>query len=134
MDGQGERAAQLDEALLVLERWAPPTSPPTVVNGVAVIGHYVVENQSTDVPPGLIRGYDATTGAFRWAFDPGRPDDHGQPPPGTSYTPSTPNSWTIASGDDALGLVYVSMGMARPTSAAVGAHPAYPASARRWSR
>ena len=94
--------------------WAHPTSPPTIVNGIAVIGHYIVDNQTTQVPPGVIRGYDALTGALRWAFDPGRPNDPRPPGPGQNYTPSTPNSWTTFSGDPALGLVYVPMGNGSP--------------------
>ncbi len=35
-------------------------------------------------------------------------------PPGQNYTPSTPNSWTLFSGDDALGLVYIPMGNGSP--------------------
>jgi quinoprotein glucose dehydrogenase len=101
-----------------LSRFAPglinPTSPPTIVRDVAVIGSYVVDNQSTKAPPGVIRGYDAVTGALRWAFDPGRPDLHGPLPPGQSYTASTPNSWAPFSGDQALGLVYLPMGNGSP--------------------
>ena len=95
-------------------RWFHPNSPPTIVNGVAVIGHYIADNQSTQMPPGVIRGYDAVTGQLRWAFDPGRPDQTAPLPPGQNYTPSTPNAWAPASGDDALGLVYVPMGNGSP--------------------
>lgn len=94
--------------------WTNPTSPPAIVHGVAVIGAYIIDNQSTFVPPGVIRGYDAVTGALKWAFDPGRPDDHAAPAPGQAYTPSTPNSWPPFSGDEALGLVYLPMGMGSP--------------------
>ena len=61
-----------------------------------------------------IRGYDAVTGVLRWAFDPGKPDQHAPLAPGQTYTPSTPNSWTAFSGDEALGLVYVPMGNGSP--------------------
>jgi quinoprotein glucose dehydrogenase len=94
--------------------WINPTSPPAIVHGTAVIGSYIIDDQSTHVPPGVIRGYDAVTGALKWAFDPGRPDDHGPLPPGQVYTPSTPNSWPPFSGDEALGLVYLPMGMGSP--------------------
>ena len=94
--------------------WSHPTSPPAIVNGVAVIGAYVVDNQATDVPPGVIRGYDAVTGALRWAFDPDRPVDHAAPGPGRSYTPSSPNAWTVLSGDPRLNLVFVPMGNGSP--------------------
>jgi quinoprotein glucose dehydrogenase len=101
-------------------RWSHPTSPPTVVNGVAVVGAYVVDNQSVDVPPGVIRGYDAVTGQLKWAFDPGQPDDTSPKPPGHIYTVATPNSWTVASGDEALGLVYIATGNGSPDF--VGGH------------
>jgi len=94
--------------------WINPTSPPTIVHGTAVIGSYIIDNASTRVPPGVIRGFDAVTGALKWAFDPGKPDDHGPLAPGQSYTPSTPNSWTAFSGDEALGMVYVPMGNGSP--------------------
>ena len=97
-----------------LPGWSNPTSPPTIVRGTAVIGAFVVDNQSVDVPPGVIRGYDAVTGQQKWAFDPGRPDDPTPAAPGKNYTPSTPNSWTVFSGDEALGLVYVPMGNGSP--------------------
>ncbi len=95
-------------------RWSHPTSPPTIVNGTAVIGAYVVDNQSTQVPPGVVRGYDAVTGRLKWAFDSERADATVPLGPGEHYTPATPNSWSIASGDDALGLVYLPMGNGSP--------------------
>ncbi len=94
--------------------WINPTSPPAIVRGTAVIGAFIVDNQSTHVPPGVIRGYDAVTGKLKWAFDPGRPDDHGPLAPGQTYTPSTPNSWPPFSGDEDLGLVYLPMGNGSP--------------------
>jgi quinoprotein glucose dehydrogenase len=94
--------------------WTNPTSPPAIVHGTAVIGAYIIDNASTRVPPGVIRGFDAVTGALKWVFDPDKPDDHAPLPPGGTYTPSTPNSWTVFSGDEALGLVYVPMGNGSP--------------------
>jgi quinoprotein glucose dehydrogenase len=94
--------------------WVNPTSPPAIVHGTAVIGSFIVDNFSTRVPPGVIRGYDAVTGQLKWAFDPGKPDDHNAPAPGATYTLSTPNSWTAFSGDEALGMVYVPMGNGSP--------------------
>jgi quinoprotein glucose dehydrogenase len=94
--------------------WINPTSPPAIVHGTAVIGSYIIDDQSTHVPPGVIRGYDAVTGQLKWAFDPGRPNDHGPLAPGQTYVPSTPNSWPPFSGDEELGLVYLPMGMGSP--------------------
>jgi len=46
------------------------TSPPVVVGDVVVIGSSVADNGRTDVASGEIRGFDARTGALRWAWDP----------------------------------------------------------------
>ena len=94
--------------------WINPTSPPAIVHGTAVIGSYIIDDQSTFVPPGVIRGYDALTGALKWIFDPGKPNDHAPLKPGELYTASTPNAWPPYSGDEQLGLVYLPMGMGSP--------------------
>lgn len=86
------------------------TSPPTIVRGVVVIGHQVLDNQRRDAPSGVVRGYDAVTGELRWAWDLANPEITGLPPEGETYTRGTPNMWTIASGDDELGLVYLPLG------------------------
>jgi quinoprotein glucose dehydrogenase len=86
------------------------TSPPPIVRGVAVVGHQVLDGQKEDAPSGVIRGYDAATGKLAWAWDMGRPGETGLPEGDDVYTRGTPNAWTIFSGDEALGLVYVPMG------------------------
>jgi quinoprotein glucose dehydrogenase len=86
------------------------TSAPTIVRGVIVTGHQVLDGQMRWAPSGVILGYDAVTGALKWAWDMKRPDRPGLPPAGETYSLGTPNSWTTSSGDEALGLVYVPMG------------------------
>ncbi|HEY2560512.1 MAG TPA: membrane-bound PQQ-dependent dehydrogenase, glucose/quinate/shikimate family [Caldimonas sp.] len=86
------------------------TSVPTIVRGVVVVGHQVLDNQRRDAASGVILGFDAVTGAPRWAWDVMQPDVTAPPPPGKIYTRGTPNSWTTSVGDEALGLVYVPMG------------------------
>lgn len=90
--------------------WYAVTSPPTIVRGVAVVGTQVRDGQDRDAPSGVVRGYDAVTGALVWAWDLGNPGVTTVPPEGEVYTRGTPNMWTIASGDEALGLVYLPMG------------------------
>jgi quinoprotein glucose dehydrogenase len=92
---------------------AAPSSPPAIVDGVAVIGQSVSDLGSLDAPPGVIRGYDALTGALRWAWDAGRPD-RTLLQPGEVYTPDTPNAWGVLSGDEKLGLVFVPTGNSLP--------------------
>jgi len=83
------------------------TSAPTIVRGRVVLGGCVVDNQYWGEPSGVVRAFDAVTGNLAWAWDVGRPERHGEPPPGDSYTRSTPNSWAPMSADEKLGLVYV---------------------------
>lgn len=90
--------------------WYAPTSPPTIVRDVAVVHSQVRDGQRRDAPSGVVRGYDAASGEMLWAWDMGRPGETGPPPEGETYTRGTPNVWTIASGDDELGLVYLPLG------------------------
>lgn len=86
------------------------TSAPTIVRGIIVTGHQVLDGQYRDAPSGVIQGFDAVTGEFAWAWDLGRPGETGRPPEGETFTRGTPNMWTTASGDEELGLVYLPMG------------------------
>ena len=90
------------------------SSAPTIVNGNVVVGGWVADNQSTDEPSGVIRAYSADSGAFVWAWDMGRPEFHGEPAPGESYSRSTPNAWAPPSADEELGLVYIPTGNPTP--------------------
>jgi quinoprotein glucose dehydrogenase len=93
--------------------WWQVTSPPVIAHNLAILGGAVFDNKSTFMPSGVIRAYDVVTGKPVWSFDPGNPNDTSPQPPGTGrYVPSTPNSWTISSADEELGLVYVPTGMA----------------------
>ena len=88
------------------------TSPPTLVRGVLVVGHQVLDGQRRNAPSGVIQGFDVVTGEKRWAWDMMNPEWTGDPPAGETYARGTPNMWTIASGDEELGLVYLPMGNA----------------------
>ncbi|HZM93605.1 MAG TPA: membrane-bound PQQ-dependent dehydrogenase, glucose/quinate/shikimate family [Vicinamibacterales bacterium] len=90
------------------------TSAPTIVRGRVVLGGWVADNQYWGEPSGVVRAFDAVTGSLAWAWDMGRPERHGEPPPGDSYTHSTPNAWAPMSADETLGLVYVPTGNATP--------------------
>lgn len=99
------------------------TSLPVIVRGKVVVGGSVLDGQETGEPSGVIRGFDAVTGKFAWAWDMGRPNDHGLPPPGQTYTLGTPNAWAPLTGDDALGLVYAPLGNATPDYVAAHRSP-----------
>ncbi|MDZ4813027.1 MAG: membrane-bound PQQ-dependent dehydrogenase, glucose/quinate/shikimate family [Pseudomonadota bacterium] len=86
------------------------TAPPVIVRGVVITGQQVLDGQTNSAPSGVIQAFDAVTGARRWAWDLGRPGETGWPDPGNEFTRGTPNMWTTASADEALGLVYLPMG------------------------
>ncbi|AOX17747.1 pyrroloquinoline quinone-dependent dehydrogenase [Kozakia baliensis] len=86
------------------------TTPPPVINGIAVVNQEVLDGQRRWAPSGVIRGYDAESGKFVWAWDVNNPDNHHQPAPGEHYSRGTPNSWAVMTGDNELGLVYVPTG------------------------
>jgi glucose dehydrogenase len=90
------------------------TSPPLIIDGLAVVGGWVLDGWSIDMPSGAVRAYDAVTGKFVWAWDIGRPGDPSEPPPGQTYTPGTPNVWAPMSADPELGLIYLPTGNATP--------------------
>jgi len=90
--------------------WYGSNVPPIIVRNVIVMGAQVQDGMDEDAPSGVIRGFDAVTGKFLWAWDMGRPDTTAEPGPNETYTRGTPNMWTAAAGDDQLGLVYVPLG------------------------
>jgi len=86
------------------------TSAPTVAGTTVVVGGRVADNVQTDMPGGVLRGFDVVTGAMRWAFDPGRDDPNARLEPGQTYARSTPNSWASMTYDAAMNTVFIPMG------------------------
>ncbi|MHA6492551.1 membrane-bound PQQ-dependent dehydrogenase, glucose/quinate/shikimate family [Pseudomonas borbori] len=91
-----------------------PTSPPVVTEKLVIVGGSVTDNGSVDSPGGVIRAYDVRSGELVWNWDPGKPEQTAPLPAGETYTRSTPNSWTIATADEQLGLVYIPTGNQSP--------------------
>jgi quinoprotein glucose dehydrogenase len=90
------------------------SSAPTIVRGKIILGGWVLDGQYVGEPSGVIRAFDAVTGQFAWAWDMDKPDFHGEPAAGETYSRGTANSWGPMSGDEALGLVYAPTGNATP--------------------
>jgi len=89
-----------------------PTSAPTLAGTTIVIGGRVADNVSTDMPGGVVRGFDVVTGALRWAFDPGNPEVQTAPADGKTYARSTPNVWAPMSYDPQSNTVFMPVGSA----------------------
>ncbi len=93
------------------------TSPPLVADGKVIVAGSVNDNYAVDSPSGVIRAYDARTGDLLWNWDSGNPEQTAPLDPANpaqTYTASSPNSWSVASADEALGLVYFPMGNRTP--------------------
>jgi len=85
-------------------------SAPLVAGARIVVGGWIADNQTLGEPAGAIRAFDVHTGALVWAWDPGNPAVTKEPVGSDHYTLGTPNMWTHAAFDPALGLVYAPMG------------------------
>lgn len=86
------------------------TSPPVVARDRVIIGGAVNDNVRANEPSGVIRAYDVYTGKLLWNWDPGNPDETAPIAAGQTYSASSPNSWSISSADETLGLVYIPLG------------------------
>ena len=117
-----------DNGVLHLEtgmRYSPAgyyysTSPPVIVDRKIIIGGAVNDNYSTAEQSGVIRAFDVDTGALVWNWDSGNPERTEPLAPGQTYTTNSPNSWSVFSVDEALGLVYVPLGNQVPDQLGMG--------------
>lgn len=89
-----------------------PTSAPTLAGTTVVIGGRVADNVASDMPGGVVRGFDVITGQMRWAFDPGNPEKQQPPAAGENFTRSTPNVWAPMSYDPHSNTVFMPTGSA----------------------
>ena len=46
------------------------TSPPAVIDDIVVVGSSIDDNSRVDMPSGVVRAFDARTGALRWSWEP----------------------------------------------------------------
>ena len=94
------------------------TSPPAVVNGLVVVGSSVSDGGRAATPAGVVRAFDARTGAFKWAWDPiarepgGAGYDTWRGP--AAHATGAANAWSIISADAARDLLFVPVGSASP--------------------
>lgn len=89
------------------------TSPPAIFGDKVITGSMVLDNQRVDAPGGVVRAYNARSGALAWAFNPvppGRPERNED---GT-WLSGTTNVWSIIAVDEDLGLVYLPTGNTQP--------------------
>jgi quinoprotein glucose dehydrogenase len=92
------------------------TSPPAVFNNFVIVGSAIGDNRATDLERGVVRGFDALSGAQRWSFDP-IPDSPTHPAAATwkpeqAQGTGAANAWAVMSVDPDKGTVYVPTGSA----------------------
>jgi quinoprotein glucose dehydrogenase len=90
------------------------TSPPAVTSRLVIVGGTVLDNVSVNEQSGVIRAFDIETGELVWNWDSGNPEATAPIGPGRKYLANSPNSWSVSSVDEALGMVYVPMGNQPP--------------------
>ncbi|HUL48300.1 MAG TPA: pyrroloquinoline quinone-dependent dehydrogenase [Steroidobacteraceae bacterium] len=94
------------------------TSPPAIYANVVIVGSAIGDNRATDVERGVIRGFDAVTGALLWSFDP-LPDSPSHPAAAEwnlaqAAGTGAANAWGVMSVDEEHALVLVPTGSASP--------------------
>ncbi|HMD36374.1 MAG TPA: PQQ-binding-like beta-propeller repeat protein, partial [Vicinamibacterales bacterium] len=82
------------------------TSPPVVVDGLVVVGSAINDNNRARMPSGVVRAFDARTGAERWKWDP--------LPPDVAAQAGAANAWSVMAVDEARHLIYVPTGSPSP--------------------
>jgi quinoprotein glucose dehydrogenase len=87
------------------------TSPPVVIGDLVVVGSAIGDNRAATLERGIVRAFDARTGALRWLWDPipREPTDpafHTWAPESARRTGAA-NVWAQLSVDEARDLVFV---------------------------
>ena len=87
------------------------TSPPSVANGVVVVGSSISDNRRVNAPKGTVRAFDARTGKPVWDFDPvvQGAKDHPEswPRGGVAERTGHANVWAPIAADEARGLFFL---------------------------
>ncbi|WP_128548535.1 pyrroloquinoline quinone-dependent dehydrogenase [Larkinella soli] len=87
------------------------TSPPAVIGDLIVVGSSMGDNQRFNYERGVVRAYDALTGALRWSWDPipRTKDDPGADTwrGASALQTGAANAWSIISADPERDLVFI---------------------------
>ena len=94
------------------------TSAPTVIDDVVVVGSAINDNSRVDMPSGVVRGFDARTGALRWSWEPLPPNDSNDASAKKNgekiWRTGAGNAWSTIVADPERDLVFVPTGSASP--------------------
>jgi len=94
------------------------TSPPVIVGDTLISGSSVGDNGAVEMELGIVRGFDARTGAQRWQWDPiprhPNTPEHSQWQPEQARTTGAANAWAPLAADTERDLVFIPTGSASP--------------------
>jgi quinoprotein glucose dehydrogenase len=91
------------------------TSPPAVIDDIVVVGSAIDDNSRVDMPSGVVRAFDARTGALRWKWEPIPPNDSPAAQiNGKTWRTGAGNAWAPMVVDPDRDLVFVPTGSASP--------------------
>jgi quinoprotein glucose dehydrogenase len=82
------------------------TSPPIVVDGLVVVGSAINDNNRARMASGVVRAFDARTGAERWSWN--------SIPSAMAAQSGAANAWSIMAVDADRHLIFVPTGSASP--------------------
>src|ERR1700740_3315810 len=96
--------------------WYHMTSPPAVIDDLVIVGSAINDNHRVDRARGVVRAYDARTGALRWSWDPlpPNPPANGANGKAKAFRSGAGNAWSIMAVDAERGLVFVPTRSASP--------------------
>jgi len=100
--------------------WYHMTSPPAVIDDLVVVGSAIDDSQRIAMPAGVVRAFDARSGALRWSWDPiptnaaavaGQNKDNAK---SMVLSSGAANAWSVMSVDEPRDLIFVPTGSASP--------------------
>lgn len=96
--------------------WYHMTSPPAVIDDLVVVGSAIDDNQRIAMPAGVVRAFDARSGALRWSWDPIPTTTPATTTDGkaTERQTGAANAWSIMSVDPVRDLIFIPTGSASP--------------------
>jgi len=93
--------------------WYHMTSPPAIIDDLVIVGSAIDDNHRADMARGVVRAYDARTGALRWSWDPlpANRVANGKTQP---FRSGAANAWSVMAIDAERDLVFVPTGNPSP--------------------
>lgn len=94
------------------------TSPPAIYRDLVIVGSAIGDNRAAQLERGIVRAFDARTGALRWSWDPIPANEtearaRGWPAEAARRTGGA-NAWSMISVDEGRGLIFIPTGSASP--------------------